>query len=56
LNLYRGDTPELYHLESDPGELQNLAHDPAQRSRIVQLAARLQDWQQRHGDSLPLHL
>lgn len=54
LNLYRDDAPELYHLVSDPAEMKNLGLDPAQRTRIAELAARLRDWQRTQGDPLPL--
>lgn len=54
LNLFHGDTPELYDRNSDPGELRNLAHDPAQRGRIRELADRIFAWQKQHGDTLSL--
>lgn len=54
LNLYRGDTPELYDLNTDPGELRNLAGDPAQRDRIREFAGRIFAWQKRHRDTMPL--
>ena len=54
LNLYHGDTPELFDLNSDPGELQNRAAEPAQRDRIRRLTEELHAWQQRTRDTLTL--
>ena len=54
LNLYRGDTPELYDLNADPGELRNLAGEAGQRERIGLMAAEIRAWQTRHKDTLPL--
>ncbi len=54
LNLYRDDAPELYHLASDPAELQNLGAEAGQRDRIKALTQRLRDWQRMHDDPLPL--
>ncbi len=54
LNLYHGDTPELYDLNTDPGELRNLGRDAAQRDRIRQLADRIFAWQKQHGDTMSL--
>lgn len=54
LNLYQGDTPELYDLNTDPGELRNLAHGGAQRDQVRRLADRLFAWQKQHGDKMPL--
>jgi uncharacterized sulfatase len=41
---------ELYDLESDPFELDNLAADPAQAERIEALGARLDAWMSQQGD------
>jgi choline-sulfatase len=54
LNLYRGDTPELYDLNTDPGEFRNLARVPAHRERLQRLVDELRAWQQRHRDAMPL--
>jgi arylsulfatase A-like enzyme len=54
LNLYQGDTPELFNLDSDPGELRNRAADPAQRDRVRKLTDELHSWQQRTRDQVPL--
>ena len=54
LNLYRGDAPELYELNTDPGELHHLARDPAQRDRIREFANRIFARQKQYGDKMPL--
>ncbi|MFP4107275.1 MAG: sulfatase [Phycisphaerae bacterium] len=45
---------ELYDLNSDPLEQNNLAGDPAQAGRIADLQKRIEAWQQRTGDTLQL--
>ena len=45
---------ELYHLAEDPYERRNLAHDPAQRARFEELAARIRAWQVRTQDEVEL--
>jgi arylsulfatase A-like enzyme len=37
------DRDELYNLETDPYELENLAHKPENRSTLAQMAGRM--WQ-----------
>ena len=54
LNLYQDDRPELFDLNSDPGELRNRATEPAQRDRVDRLTEELQAWQEEMGDSVPL--
>ncbi|HEY5551701.1 MAG TPA: sulfatase/phosphatase domain-containing protein, partial [Opitutaceae bacterium] len=54
LNLYQGDTPELFDLNTDPGELHNRAAEPAQRDRVRKLTEELQAWQQRTRDKVAL--
>ena len=54
LNLYRGDSSELYDLNTDPGELRNLARDAAHRDRIRRLADEIRAWQARHDDPMTL--
>jgi len=54
LNLFHGDEPELYDLNSDPGEMNPLGRDPAQQERIQRLSGEIKAWQERHGDSLSL--
>lgn len=41
---------ELYDLRSDPGELRNLAEDPASEPTLVALRAQLDQWIQKSGD------
>ena len=54
LNLYGAGQGELYDLNADPHELENLYHRPGQRGRIRELAARIQEWQERSGDEVML--
>ena len=54
LNLCAGDQCELYDLNSDPYEMNNLYNDPAQRDRIIDMAARIRIWQHETGDAAPL--
>jgi arylsulfatase A-like enzyme len=54
LNLYRDDAPELYDLNTDPGELRNLGRAGSQRDRVRRLADRILAWQKQHRDTLPL--
>jgi len=41
---------ELYDLQSDPDEIQNLADDPAHRSTLEELRGRLDRWIEETGD------
>lgn len=54
LNLYRDDRPELFDLNRDPSELENLASDARQRDRLARLTDELRAWQRRHSDTFPL--
>ena len=54
LNLCAGDQCELYDLNSDPYEMNNLFDDPAHRDRVRDMAARIRIWQHRTGDTAPL--
>ena len=54
LNLCAGDQCELYDLNEDPHELDNLFDEPAQRDRIRDMAARIRVWQDETGDKAPL--
>ncbi len=45
---------QLFDLEADPDELNNLADDPAQADRIEQLTTRLKQCQKAAGDTQPL--
>jgi arylsulfatase A-like enzyme len=44
---------ELYDLSSDPGELRNLAGDPAAASELQQFSRQLDDWIRRTSDPFP---
>ena len=46
----QGQMDELYDLESDPYEMENLIDDPAHRDILSDLKARLSEWQHRTGD------
>lgn len=54
LNRYRDGFQELYNLNADPGELSNLARDPAHSARVRTLSDELAAWQARTRDTLPL--
>ena len=54
LNLCAGDQCELYDLNNDPYEQNNLYNDPEQRDRIIDMAARIRIWQHQTGDDAPL--
>lgn len=56
LNLYQGDAPELYDLNSDPGELRNVARDPKHGDRIRRMADEIIAYQRRHGDPMKLQV
>jgi arylsulfatase A-like enzyme len=54
LNLYRGNTPELYDLSTDPGELHNVIHAAANADRVKRMSEQLRGWQVQHNDKIPL--
>lgn len=54
LNLSPGDQCELYDLNSDPAELENLFNLPEHRDRVREMAASIRIWQQETGDTMPL--
>jgi len=54
LNLYQDDAPELFDLNTDPGEIHNRYAEPAQRDRVKRMTAEIHAWQQRTRDSQPL--
>ncbi len=43
-------TEQVFDLQDDPGELNDLTLDPAAASLVVQLREQLEDWMQEHGD------
>jgi arylsulfatase A-like enzyme len=45
---------QLFDLASDPGEMNNLAEDPAFAGRVRDMMARLEEWQQWADDKAPL--
>ena len=54
LNLCAGDQCELFDLNTDPWEENNLFDDPAQADRIRDMAARLRVWQHLTDDTASL--
>jgi hypothetical protein len=50
--LFAGKRPaeELYDLDADPHELNNLAADPGHRATLEDLRKKLADWEERTGD------
>jgi arylsulfatase A-like enzyme len=54
LNLYESGPGELYDLNIDPHEMENLYDRPEQRNRVLDLAARIERWQERTGDRVSL--
>jgi len=50
---YADGQEDFYNLESDPGELHNLAGDPAALTRIGELRRDIASWQQETADILP---
>jgi arylsulfatase A-like enzyme len=45
---------QLFDLQTDPDEMQNLANDPAHAERVAQMLSRLTKLQQHFADDLPL--
>ena len=54
LNLYGSGPGELYDLDGDPHEQENLFDRPEHQDRISDLAARLHRWQEETDDEPPL--
>ena len=54
LNLSPVDRCELYDLNTDPHEQENLFDDPHERARRRDLADRIRHWQERTGDPVTL--
>lgn len=46
----QGQMDELYDLESDPYEMENLVDDPAHRGVLSDMESRLSEWQRKTGD------
>ena len=54
LNLCAGDQCELFDLNTDRYEVNNLFDDPVQKDRIRLMAAKIRLWQHYTGDDAPL--
>ena len=54
LNLAVGDQSQLFDLNNDPHELNNLLDRPEHRDRVRIMAAKIRRWQQETGDRAPL--
>jgi hypothetical protein len=54
LNLCAGDQCELFDLNTDPYEENNLFDVPEHRDRIRDMAAKIRLWQHETGDTVPL--
>ena len=54
LNLCSGDQNELFDLNNDPYEENNLFNEPDQKDRITDMTARIRIWQNRTGDTVAL--
>jgi arylsulfatase A-like enzyme len=54
LNLSTGDQCELYDLNSDPHELDNLFNIQEHADRVREMTARIRIWQDETGDDMPL--
>ncbi len=50
------DRTQLFNLDEDPDELQDLAANPAQQPRVRELMTLLTEQQKRYGDTAPLHV
>jgi arylsulfatase A-like enzyme len=50
--LRDADKNELYHLRSDPRELQNLYYRSDQKEAIARLTSEIHQWQERDGDTV----
>jgi hypothetical protein len=55
LNLSAHDQCELYDLNTDPAELDNLYDEPREQDRVRTLTRTILEWQEAYGDSAPLH-
>ena len=56
LTLGDPENGELYDLNTDPHEMNNLYGDSGQADRIHDLAGRIRTWQEETGDTLVLHV
>ena len=54
LNLCAGDQSELFDLNNDPYEQQNLFNNPFYQDRVREMAARIRLWQLQTDDTAPL--
>lgn len=53
MNLCSQDQGELYDLNTDPWELENLFDQPQHRERVQELFGQIRRWQTRYQDSVP---
>ena len=51
-----GLPPLFFDLEADPGELHNLADDPAYAALVLQYAQKLLSWRMIHAEQTLTHL
>ena len=51
-----GDRDELYDLQQDPWELENVVDDPDKRDIVAELRLRLLHWSIQTEDALPVPL
>jgi len=54
LNLYGKGQGDLYDLNTDPHELENLYHRPQHGARVRQLTGKIRAWQEESGDKTTL--
>lgn len=54
LNLYHDDTPELFDMNEDPCELENVYLADGQQTRIREMTGLIHAWQEATGDTLSL--
>ena len=52
---FAGLAPLLFNLRNDPGELNNLAHDPAHATVMLTYAQRMLSWRMRHDEQTLTH-
>ena len=53
---FAGLPPLFFDLQEDPGEMRNLADDPAQLPRVLEYAQKLISWRMAHDEQTLTHL